>query len=44
MLTNSLKISDITKMKLFGLIFFQIDHKKYDKNTVLQISAVFGTF
>ena len=37
MLTNDLKISDITKTKLFELILFQNEQKKYDKNTAVQI-------
>ena len=42
MSTNSLKISVTTKNKFLELIFFQSD-KKYDKNTAVQIEAVFRT-
>ena len=33
MLTNDLKISDITKTKLFELILFQNEQKKYVKKS-----------
>ena len=39
-LTNSVKISGTTKTEFLELIFFHND-KKYDKNTAVQIYAVF---
>ena len=42
MLTKSLKISETTKTEFFELILFRVI-KKYDKNTVVEIYAVFGS-
>ena len=42
MLTNSLKISDATKVEFFELIFVQ-SYRKYDKSTAMHIYAVFRT-
>ena len=42
MLTNSLKISYTTETEFSSLIFLQSD-KKHQKNTVVQIFAVFRT-
>ena len=42
MLTKSLNISDTTKTEFLKPIFFKVI-KKYDKNTAVQIEAVFRT-
>ena len=45
MLTNSLKISDTTKIKFFELIFSQSDQKKkWQKYCRLDLKQCFGAF